>query len=300
MRIAITPHSFARYSKQPLRMLEEMDVGYVLNDKGRRLTEDETIDLLEGCTGLIAGSGPVTRRLMEMRPGLKAISRCGPTLENIDTEFAAQKQIKVTIAPIGHGTAVAELAVSLMICLLRNINSMDRAMREGVWKKRMGWLLQNKKVGIVGFGTTGHTVMKLLAPFHAKVAYNDPFVDDPIPQKMELDELLEWADIVTLHCPRVEGGYLLDAGKLARMKPGSLLLNLAKGGLVDEDALNGLLLAGHLAGAALDVFGREPYEGPLRERDNIILTPHIGAHTREARVIMEMEAVRNILNALSE
>ncbi len=300
MRIAISPHSFAHYSKQPLRMLEEMDVGYVLNDKGRRLTEDETIDLLEGCSGLIADDGPITRRLMEMRPRLKVISRCGPTLENIDTAFAEQRQIKVTATAGEHGAAIAELAIGMMISLLRNINAMDRAIRDGVWRKRIGGLLQNKKVGIVGFGATGRLVMKLLEPFHAEVAYCDPFVNEAVPQKMELNEMLEWADIVTLHCPRAEGGFLLDAGKLAKMKHGSILLNLTKGSLVDEDALNGLLLAGHLAGAALDAFGREPYEGPLKERENIILTPHIGAHTREARIVTEMEAVRNILNALSE
>ncbi len=301
MKIAITPHSFARYSTASLKMLEDAGVDYALNQTGRRLAEEETIELLEGCVGLIAGNGLVTRKLMDARPELKVISRCGPTLENIDLSYAAQKGIKVAIAPSGHGLAVAELAVGLMLSLLRHVPHMDRNVRGGVWKKRMGSLLQHKRVGIIGFGTTGETVMRLLAPFHAEVAYTDPFVHAPCARRMELDELLGWADIVTLHCrPKAGSGCLLDAGKLIRMKSGSLLLNLAKAGLVDEKALNGLLLAGHLAGAALDVFGREPYDGPLKERDNVILTPHIGAHTRESRVIMEMEAVRNVLNVLSE
>lgn len=300
MKIAITPHSFARYSKASLRMLEESGLSWVLNETGRRIGEDETIALLEGCVGLIAGNGPVTRKVIDACPGLKVISRCGPTTENVDTAYAEQKGIRVAIAPSGHGIATAELAVGLMLSLLRQVPHMDRNVRCGVWKKRMGVLLQHKKVGIIGFGTTGQTVMRLLAPFDVQVAYTDPFVDDPSAPRMKLDELMAWADIVTLHCPRVEGGHLLDAGRLALMRPGGLVLNLAKAGLVDENALNGLLLAGHLAGAALDVFGKEPYDGPLRERENVILTPHIAAHTKESRVIMEIESVRNILDALTE
>jgi len=300
MKIAITPHTFGRYSSKPLKMLDEAGIEYVSNTLGRRATEDETIELLDGCVGLISGNGPVTHKLFDACPNLKVISHCGATAENIDIAYANSKGVKVTIAPNGHAIAVAEMAVALMLSLLRNIPHMDHDLRHGQWKKRMGSLLQGKKVGIIGFGSTGQTLARLLVPFEAQIAYDDPFIEDPAYPKMNLDELVKWADILTLHCPRVKQGCLLNASRLARMHQGGIVLNLAKPGLVDENALNGLLVAGHIAGAALDVYDKEPYEGPLLERENTILTPHVAFNARESRIMMDCEASSNIIKELSQ
>ena len=298
MKIAITPHTFAHWGQEPLDLLQQAGLDYVLNTMGRRATEDETIAMLDGCIGLISGNGPVTSRLIDACPNLKVISHCGATADNIDINYAESKGINVTIAPNGHAISVAEMAVSCMLALLRGIPKMDHQVKVGLWKRRMGSLLQKKRVGIIGFGSTGQTLKHLLDPFDVDIAYTDPHVDSAETRKMELDELLSWADVVTLHCPRVEGGCLINAAHLAKMRKGSIIMNLAKPGLVDEDALNGLLMADHLGGAALDVFENEPYEGPLCQRDNVILTPHIAFNARESRIIMDCEAVKNMINGL--
>lgn len=302
MRIAITTSSFARFSEEPLNLLKTAGIEYVLNDKGRALSEDEAIQILEGCVGVAAGTEPLTKKVMDALPGLKVISRCGTGTDNVDMAYAKTKGIEVRNTPDGPTFAVAELTVAFILDLLRLVPLMDREVHSGVWKKRMGSLLFCKKVGIVGFGRIGQAVADRLLPFGAEIAFFDPIV--PAPKignisKMSLEELMAWSDIVTLHCPKPENGQpVLDAGKLSLMRPGGYVLNVARGGLADENALYGLLKAGHLAGAALDVFVKEPYEGPLTELDNVILTPHIGSHARESRVIMEVDTIKNLLAVL--
>lgn len=298
MKIAITTSSFARYSHEPLRLLEEAGIEYVLNPHGRALTEDEAADLLKDCDGVAAGTEPLTRKVMDAAPKLRVISRCGTGMDNVDMQAAAQKNIAVRNTPDGPTLAVAELTVGIMLNLLRQVSLMDREIRSGLWKKHMGSLLFQKKVGIVGFGRIGQAVARLLQPFGVEVAYSDPVADVAGFPRMSLDELMAWADIVTLHCPKTDGGPILDAGRLSRMRPGGYVLNIARGGLVDEKALLGVLSADYLAGAALDVFGKEPYDGPLKDRDNVILTPHIGSHAKESRVIMETDTITNLLAVL--
>lgn len=299
MRIAITTSSFARYSEEPLDLLREKGVEYVMNDKGQTLSEDETIQMLEGCVGVAAGTEPYTRKVLDALPGLKVISRCGTGMDNVDMAYAKEKGIAVCNTPDGPTLAVAELTVGLMLALVRQTPRQDRDIRAGIWKKRMGNLLHGKRVGLVGFGRIGHAVAEHLKPFAVEIAYSDPFIDDPAYPKLGLDSLMDWADVISLHCAKPEGsGALLDKGRLSLMRPGSYVLNVARGGLVDENALYGLLTAGHLAGAAIDVYAKEPYDGPLKEMDNVILTPHIGSYAREARIIMETDTIRNLLTAL--
>ena len=299
MKIAITTSSFARYSDEPLKLLEQAGVEYVMNDKGRALTEEEAIQILEGCHGVAAGTEPLTKKVMDALPDLKVISRCGTGMDNVDRAYAAEKGIEVRNTPDGPTLAVAELTLGLILTLLRQVPHQDRELRSGVWKKRMGNLLHGKNVGIVGFGKIGQAVAHLLEPFGVNVGYHDPFADVPGYTRLELDDLMGWADVITLHCPKTENGApLLDLGRLSLMRPGSIILNIARGGLIDEKALLGLLTAGHLAGAALDCFTKEPYDGPLKEMDNVILTPHIGSYAKEARIIMETDTIKNLLDVL--
>ncbi len=262
MRIAITPSSFARYSEAPLDLLRERGIDYVMNDTGRTLTEDEAIRILQGCVGVAAGTEPLGRHVLEACPELRAISRCGTGMDNVDHDCARERGVAVRNTPDGPTLAVAELTVGLVLTLLRQAPHQDREIRAGVWKKRMGNLLHGKRVGIVGFGRIGHAVARLLAPFGVEIAYADPHCEDDAYSRLGLDALMDWADIVTLHCAKPKGGVLLDKGRLSLMRPGSYVINTARGGLVDENALYGLLVAGHLGGAALDVFAHEPYDGP--------------------------------------
>ena len=146
MKIAITTSSFARYSDEPLKLLEQAGVEYVMNDKGRALTEEEAIQVLEGCHGVAAGTEPLTKKVMDALPDLKVISRCGTGMDNVDRAYAAEKGIEVRNTPDGPTLAVAELTLGLILTLLRQVPHQDRELRSGVWKKRMGNLLHGKNV----------------------------------------------------------------------------------------------------------------------------------------------------------
>ena len=298
MKIAVTTSSFARYSDEPLALLRERGVSYVLNETGRTLAEDEAIAVLQGCFGVAAGTEPLSRRVLDACPDLRVISRCGVGLDSVDLEAAQEKGIAVRNTPDAPTRAVAELTLAYALDLLRGVTRMDRELRAGTWKKRMGFLLAGKRVGIVGFGRIGRATAVLFAACGAQIAFADPVADDPVYRKMELDALCAWAQLVSLHCsaPR-DGTPVMSAERLERMPPGSWLINAARGGLVDETALCRLLQSGRLAGAALDTFAREPYAGPLVGLDNVILTPHIGSYAQEARIRQEVETVKNLLDA---
>ena len=299
MKIAITTSTFAQYSDEPLQLLKAKGIEPVLNPHGRALTEDEAISLLQGCVGVAAGTEPLTRRVIDSLPLLKVISRCGTGMDSVDQKAAAEKGIAVCNTPDGPTLAVAELTLGYALDLMRRISHMDRDIRAGVWKKRMGNLLDGKKVGIVGFGRIGRAVAKLFNAFNAEVAFADPFAEARHYRKLELDELLAYADIVTLHCPKPKDNpVILDARRLNLMRKGSWVINAARGGLIDEAALCDLLQSGHLAGAALDVYAEEPYKGPLCQCDNVVLTSHVGSYAMEARIRMEVDTIKNLLEGL--
>lgn len=305
MKVAITTSSFAQFSDEPLALLKARNIEYILNPHGRALTEDEAIELLQGCIAVAAGTEPLTRRVMNALPDLKVISRCGTGMDSVDQQAAKEKNIAVRNTPDGPTLAVAELTLGYALDLMRQVTRMDHDIRNGVWKKRMGNLLDGKKVGIVGFGRIGRAVARLFSAFGAEIAFADPFAA-PLPEaphykKMELDELLGWANIVTLHTPKPKDNpVLLDARRLNLMRQGSWVINAARGGLIDEEALHALLTSGHLAGAALDVFVTEPYTGPLKDCPNCVLTPHIGSYAMEARIRMEVDTIKNLIEALEQ
>jgi len=299
MKIAITTSSFAQFSSEPLQLLDEQGITYVLNPHGRKLIEGETVELLQGCIGVAAGTEPLTPEVMDALPELKVISRCGTGMDNVDLKGAADRGIIVRNTPDGPTLAVAELTLGYALDLMRQITRMDRELRSGVWKKRMGNTLQGKKLGIIGFGRIGSMVADVFAPFGVEVAFSDLIVESNKFKKMSLAELLLWADILSLHCTRGAGECsLLGEEQLRTMKPGGWIINASRGGLVDEDALYQLLQSGHLAGAAIDVFEREPYVGPLTELDTVILSPHIGSYAKESRIQMEIDTIKNLLDAL--
>lgn len=298
MKVAITTSSFAKDSREPLAMLEARGIEYVLNPYGRALTEDEAITVLAGCAGVAAGTEPLTERVFAALPELKAVSRCGVGMDNVDLVAAKARGIVVKNTPDGPTRAVAELTLGFALALLRDIPAMDRDIRAGVWKKRMGGLLEEKRVGIIGLGRIGLCTAKLFQALGAQIAYSDPVTDNPAFERKNLEALLAWAEIITVHAPPAKDGFLLSAQRLGLMRQGAWLINAARGGIVDEAALAELLQQKHLAGAALDVFGQEPYSGPLTTLDNVILTPHIGSYAKEARIRMEIDTIANLLDGL--
>jgi len=303
-RVFVSTSSFGKFDKRPLELLKEAGLDVGLNPHGRTLTKEEISELAFGAEGLIAGTEPIDAHVLERLKGLKAISRCGIGLGNVDIETADRLGIKVCNTPEGPTLAVAELTVALILALLRKVPLADRRMRSGVWKKEMGSLLYDKVVGIVGFGRIGRKVAGLLKAFGVRIAYADPAVLESQAdgaEALSLEELLSRADIICLHLSwKQKDEYLLGSEQFRMIKEGALLVNCSRGEAIDEAALLTALKEERLAGAALDVFENEPYKGPLAELDNVILTPHIGSYAREARIEMEMQSVKNLLGVLEE
>lgn len=299
MKIAITTSSFAKFSDAPLQLLKDAGIGYVLNPHGRKLTEDETIEILQGCVGVAAGTELLTERVIAALPDLKVISRCGTGMDNVDHAAAKARRIAVRNTPDGPTLAVAELTLGYALDLMRKITQQDRELRSGTWKKRMGNILQGKKLGIIGFGRIGQAVASVFATLGVEIAFNDPIATSAVYAKKNVDELLAWADIITLHCSKTGGECsLFTSERLQQMKKGSWIINASRGGIIEENALYELCKSGHLAGAAIDVFDKEPYDGPLKELDSVILTPHIGSYAVESRIQMEIDTIKNLLDAL--
>ncbi|HPK54568.1 MAG TPA: NAD(P)-dependent oxidoreductase, partial [Smithellaceae bacterium] len=220
-RIAITTSTFAQYSEEPLRLLERAGIEYITNPFGRQLTEEETINLLDGCSGVAAGTEPLTVRVMTALPQLKVISRCGTGMDNVDLRAAAERGIKVRNTPDGPTLAVAELTLAYALDLMRKITQMDRELRAGIWKKRMGNTLRGRKLGIIGFGRIGQAVASIFSPLGVEVAFNDPVVESNIYRKLAVSELLSWADILSLHCSKSGGECsLFSTSELLAMKKG--------------------------------------------------------------------------------
>jgi D-3-phosphoglycerate dehydrogenase len=297
--VFISTSSFAQYDASPLKLLDDAGMDVRLNPYQRKLTPEECLSLYQDIDGLIAGTEALTAEILKSAGKLKVVSRCGVGTDNIDLKAAQRQGIQVFNTPDSPTIAVAELTVGLMLALLRHIPRADRDIRSGKWIKRMGNLLRGKKVGIIGFGRIGQKVAELVIGLGAKAVYCDPAVNKPGYKSMPQGRLLSQSDIVSLHLSGEAGDRpLLGHEELRSMKPGSWLINCARGGAVDEAALYRVLKEGRLAGAAVDVFGDEPYTGPLAELDNVILTPHIGSYAIEARIDMEVQAAKNLLKGL--
>lgn len=301
-KLVISTSSFDVDNNPHLQHLVKAGMNIVGNSFKRKLTEDEIIELLgQDTVGMIAGIEPLTERVFMSAKGLKAISRCGAGLDNVDLTAAKRQDIAVFNTPEAPAQAVAELTMSLILAALRRICQVDQLLRADRWSRMQGQLLAAQLVGIIGLGHIGRRVAKLCRAFDARVVAHDPYID-PTSHGIELvplKKLLAEADVISLHLPYgANTHHLLDAKAFARMKPGSIIINTARGGLIDEIALDEALISGHLGMAALDVFEQEPYRGPLIKNDKIILTSHIGSLARESRMRMEIEAAENLLEEL--
>ena len=306
--VLITTSSFAVQDDAPRRRLEDAGVQVCENPWRRTLTEPEVSALLRQHrpVGVIAGLEPLTAVVLrEAAPHLRVISRCGVGLDNVDVATATQLGIAVYHTPQAPTQAVAELTIGLLLDLLRQISQSDRRLKEGQWIKPLGMLVSELTIGLVGLGRIGKRVAELCQAFGAKVIASDPAADPEWSRGHQvpvvpLEVLLREADVVSLHVSWAPGQpALIDAAALAQMKQGSFLINTSRGGVVDESALVQALRSGHVAGAAIDTFEQEPYQGPLLDVDGVICTPHVGSYARGARVHMEREAVENLLRGLA-
>ena len=239
---------------------------------------------------------------------LKVVGRAGVGVDNIDVPAATAAGIAVVNAPTANTLAAAEHTLALILALARNVAAADVSVRHGEWRRAdfMGSELSGKTLGIIGLGRVGIAVADRARAFEMNLVGNDPIISFAVADAhgvrlVELDPLLEQADVVTLHVPLVAATRgLIDAGRLALMKPGALLVNVARGGIVDEAALADALVGDRLGGAAVDVFEQEPLrESPLLSAPRTVLTPHLGASTAEAQDRASLEVVEGVLDVLA-
>ena len=300
--ILVTTSSFAEQNPDLPARLQSIGYNVVVNPFRRKLTEKEVNDLIKEYRpiGMLAGVEPLTREVLSHAENLRVISRCGIGLDSVDLNAAEELGLTVTNTPDAPTVPVAELTIGLILALLRGIPVSGAGIRKGVWTRPMGQLLLGKTVGILGCGRIGTCVAKLLSAFGCRLLGYDPMVSASDLLKMvDFDLLLSESDIISLHLPYTEKTHnILDASRLRKMKKGALVINAARGGLIDEQALFKCLQDGHLGGAALDCFEHEPYCGPLKEMENVILTGHIGSYAREGRTLMEEQAVDNLVREM--
>ena len=308
MKILVTPTSLTPNSPLPaLAKLRSVADEIVFNPTGAPLRPDQLIPLLGDVDGVIAGLDDYTAEVIAAAgPRLKVISRYGVGLDRVDLAAATARGVVVTVTPGANAVAVAELALGLIFALARQIPALDRAVRAGGWPRAHGLELTGKTLGIVGLGAIGRHLAQRGLGVGLAVVGHDPLVDDAAMAAMgvtrlPLPDLLAQSDIVSLHLPLTGSTHhLIDAAALAKMKPGALLVNTARGGLIDEAAALAALGSGRLGGLALDAYEVEPPVGSaLFQYDNVIATPHTGAHTAEATAKMAAMAVDNLLDVLN-
>lgn len=305
MKVLISTSSFGQEDPAPLNLLTEAGIDYELNPYGRKLNESESIALLKDKIGVIAGTEALNRQVLEQALLLKVISRCGAGMDNVDVDTAKSKNIKVYNTPYVHTDAVAELALGGILAVFRHLPQTHADISSGVWNKRMGRNLRNKRIGFIGFGKVAQRLVTLLQPFQCTFKIYDPYVSDQVIEefngnRVELFQLASSSDVLTLHLPYSNTVHHLIGKEVFRhATPYLVVINTARGGLIDESALFDFLMANPQAGAYLDTFEEEPYSGKLKELSNVILSPHVGTFTRETRVAMEVEAVKNLITGLT-
>ena len=272
------------------------------------LSRDELVAAIADCQGLIVRSGTqVDRELIEAAPKLRVVGRAGAGVDNIDLDVASERGIIVLNAAGGNTVSAAELAVALLLSLSRHLAEANASLKSGEWNRAafVGAELRGKTAGIVGLGLVGAAVARRLQAMEMRTIAFDPFVSEERARSVgvelvELTELLAQSDVVTLHSSASpDAPPLLGPAEFEAIKPGALLVNTARGRLVDEAALSAALDSGRLGGAALDVFAREPaHDNPLVKHPRVLATPHLGASTQEAQERVAVDIATETLKVL--
>lgn len=288
---------------------DEQEIDLVIPPVVQQLSEDELIALLPGIDGVVVGDDPITERVLDAGDRLQVISKWGVGIDNIDLAAARERGVKVTNTPNVFGGEVADVVIGYLILLARQLHLVDGAVRGGQWFKPQGLSLAGRTMGVVGLGDIGRSVVKRAVAMEMRVLGAEVLADraaaartfgaDVVPMPV----LLQESDVISLNCPLTpENRHMIDAAALTSMKTGAWVINTARGGLIDEEALAVALDEGRLAGAALDVFETEPLpaDSPLRRLDNVILGSHNSSNTAEAVYRTSVRAIDNLLAGLSE
>lgn len=307
MKILITSNSFAKFDDGPRNQM--LDKGWELigNRYHYIMNEEEMMKEVEDVDAIILGSDTVSKKVLEKANKLKIISRYGVGLDNVDLEEAKRRNIKVTTTKNCNTEAVADFTIGLMLSTLRHICNVDHSLKKGTWAKETGMDLCHKTVGVFGLGAIGKEVIKRLEGFDCTILGYDKYIDKAYCEAHRIevltpDEILQRADIITLHIPgNVDGTHFINEREIKMMKEHAVLINTARASLIDENALLKALKDKRIYGYGADVFMDEPHVNPLfQSLDNVVLSPHNAAVSVEAIHKMSQTAVDHIIEFFQE
>lgn len=300
-KILITPRSFGLTDPAVFQTMRDDGMEVIRNPGSNIMTSEQLIRLIADCDGLIVGVDPICREVLAHAERLKAIAKYGVGLDNIDLAFCRDKGIAVSRTVGANTEAVADYTFALILAVARKVVQIDRKCRQGEWQKIMTTDVYQKTLGLVGLGAIGKSVARRAKGFSMQVIASDISWDEKWAEKhqvrrVELSQLYRQSDFISLHVPLLaETRQMIDAKALALMKPGAILINTARGGLVDENALLSALLAEKLAGAGIDVFNQEPPENSLwLSLDQVVLGSHAASSTDGAVNLMSRMAYANL------
>lgn len=305
LRVLITPTTLKDIPGNYLTLLKNagMEIVTPTEPWDHQLTEDEVLVQLKGIDATVAGSEPYTAKVLAAHPQLKVIARVGVGYDAVDMAAANERAVAVSITPGANHDTVAEHAFSLLLALAKHVTIVDSQMRQGQWIRNCTVPIRNQTLGIVGLGRIGKAMALRGLAFGMKVIAYEVNPDKAFTQEhhiklVDLTELFKTSDVISLHAPATAATkHLVNKETLALMKPTALLLNTARGGLIDEPALVDALKHGRLAGAGLDVFAQEPppKDHPFFALENVVLTPHTGGTDTQSRLDMAELAAKAIV-----
>ena len=305
-KVLITTVPFADRNRLPLEQLESAGIQYLINPLGRRLKEAELAELISDFDVLIAGTEPITEVVMSRASKLQLISRVGIGLDNVDLLAAERRGVRVSYTPDAPAPAVAELTIALMLSLLRSVHVANLQLHRGQWQRHVGRRIAEVTLGIIGVGRIGARVLRRIPAFGTpRVLVNDIVPNLPLDPGLKLEwvakeDIYRQADLISVHVPlTLHTKGMIGREQLLMMKPDALLINCSRGGIVNEQDLAAVMMSGHLAGAAIDVFEHEPYTGELSKIERCLLTAHMGSMSADCRARMEIGATEEAVRFLT-
>jgi len=306
-QVLITTVPFGDKNNYPIKLLESNNIDYLINPLGKKLTEDELIELLGDAEIIIAGTEQISAKVINSSSHLKMISRVGIGLDSVDLLEAKKKNITVSYTPDAPAPAVAELTMGLIYSLIRHIQVSNSQLHKGQWHRFFGKRLCDMHIGLIGVGRIGSQVFSLLKSVGCKnISFYDIKMktlefDSNLYHSVDFEQVIKNSDLISLHVPLTSRTKnMITKLEISKMKDDVFLINTSRGGVINENDLYDALSEGRVNGAAIDVFEKEPYDGKLLELDTCILTAHMGSMSVDCRTNMEIqateEAVRFIKN----
>lgn len=307
MKILVTPRSFGKNNPKPIEILKAKGYEVIINPYQRIMTQDEMIEAIKTVDGVVIGVDPLNSEVLSHAKKLRAIAKYGVGLDNIDLDYAASRGIAVTKTVGANTDAVAEFAVSLMLAAARRLVYIDDGCRKRNWAKVSTLQMDGKTLGLVGLGNIAKAVAKKVSGFEMKIIAFDVVQDLAYAQKhgieyVDLQALLRRADFISLHLPLLESTKnLISRREFELMKETAVVVNTARGGIINEADLLWALKSRRIWGAGIDVFETEPPDNDeFLQLDNIIIGSHCAASTIEAIDAMGIMAAENLVNSLEE